>query len=160
MSFVFGKKSKAHLANVHPDMAKVMYRVLELSPVDFGITCSERTVEEQVACVVQKKSKTLESKHLPSLVRPGLEKEMCSGAVDIVCYNHLGKIQYEGAEHLYHSVAAVVKAVSEELNIPIRWGGDWDRDGDTTDQTFNDLPHFELWSGHYCYDFACLKNAV
>ncbi len=26
----------------------------------------------------------------------------------------------------------------------IRWGGDWDRDNDTTDQTFNDLVHFEL----------------
>lgn len=27
----------------------------------------------------------------------------------------------------------------------IRWGGDWDMDGRTTDQQFNDLPHFELY---------------
>tara|TARA_R110000772_G_scaffold159893_1_gene271073 strand:+ start:774 stop:1091 length:318 start_codon:yes stop_codon:yes gene_type:complete len=26
----------------------------------------------------------------------------------------------------------------------LRWGGDWDSDGDFDDQTFNDLPHWEL----------------
>ena len=26
----------------------------------------------------------------------------------------------------------------------VRWGGDWDRDGRTVDQTFHDLPHYEL----------------
>lgn len=29
-------------------------------------------------------------------------------------------------------------------NFMLRWGGDWDSDGDFTDQTFNDLPHWEL----------------
>ena len=27
----------------------------------------------------------------------------------------------------------------------LRWGGDWDKDGSTTDQNLNDLPHFELY---------------
>lgn len=31
-----------------------------------------------------------------------------------------------------------------ELGIPIRWGGDWDGDGDMKDQKFNDLVHYEL----------------
>jgi len=26
----------------------------------------------------------------------------------------------------------------------IRWGGDWDSDTDLKDNTFNDLPHFEI----------------
>jgi peptidoglycan L-alanyl-D-glutamate endopeptidase CwlK len=30
------------------------------------------------------------------------------------------------------------------LNIPIRWGGDWDRDHDLDDQQFFDLIHFEI----------------
>ncbi len=30
------------------------------------------------------------------------------------------------------------------LGIPIRWGGDWDGDGDFKDQTLVDLVHFEL----------------
>ena len=33
---------------------------------------------------------------------------------------------------------------AKELKIPIRWGGDWDGDGDMKDQTFVDLPHYEL----------------
>jgi peptidoglycan L-alanyl-D-glutamate endopeptidase CwlK len=27
----------------------------------------------------------------------------------------------------------------------IRWGGDWDMDNDLSDNTFNDLVHFELY---------------
>ena len=38
--------------------------------------------------------------------------------------------------------------VAEDLGIELRWGGDWDRDGDLTDQTFNDLFHWEL----VCHD--------
>ena len=30
------------------------------------------------------------------------------------------------------------------MNIKIRWGGDWDSDNIMKDQTFNDLPHFEI----------------
>lgn len=37
-----------------------------------------------------------------------------------------------------------VLGVAHALGIPIRWGGDWDGDWDITDQTFNDLLHFEL----------------
>lgn len=33
---------------------------------------------------------------------------------------------------------------SGEIGHTIRWGGDWDRDNDLSDQRFNDLPHFEL----------------
>ncbi|MBU8910665.1 MAG: hypothetical protein KOO65_05295 [Desulfobacterales bacterium] len=42
--------------------------------------------------------------------------------------------------------AAKVKAKAAELGIQVRWGGDWDGDGDLTDQTFNDLWHWELIS--------------
>ncbi len=34
--------------------------------------------------------------------------------------------------------------LAEELGITLRWGGDWDRDGDLTDQDFDDLFHWEL----------------
>ena len=40
--------------------------------------------------------------------------------------------------------AGYVKRVADDLGIAIRWGGDWDGDGDFSDQTFHDLPHFEL----------------
>jgi peptidoglycan L-alanyl-D-glutamate endopeptidase CwlK len=34
--------------------------------------------------------------------------------------------------------------VAAAKGIALRWGGDWDGDGDLSDQTFNDLVHFEL----------------
>jgi len=34
--------------------------------------------------------------------------------------------------------------IAAELGITLRWGGDWDRDGDLTDQDFDDLFHWEL----------------
>jgi hypothetical protein len=30
------------------------------------------------------------------------------------------------------------------MQYDIRWGGDWDRDNDFSDQKLNDLCHFEL----------------
>lgn len=37
-----------------------------------------------------------------------------------------------------------VQAVAKRLGLRVRWGGDWDGDGDMKDQTKHDLPHFEL----------------
>lgn len=44
----------------------------------------------------------------------------------------------------YYFLAGIIKRIAAERNIPIRWGGDWDGDGDFSDQTFNDLVHYEL----------------
>lgn len=41
-----------------------------------------------------------------------------------------------------------VKGIAYELGIPIRCGADWDSDFQVSDQTFHDLPHFEL-VGHF-----------
>ena len=54
-----------------------------------------------------------------------------------------------GADHWkdkvkFYEFAAIVRYEALRLNIKIRWGGDWDGDGDYRDQTFDDLVHFEL----------------
>lgn len=45
----------------------------------------------------------------------------------------------------FYVFAGVVKAVAQDLGIwgNLRWGGDWDRDGQYNDQSFNDLVHWE-----------------
>ena len=45
----------------------------------------------------------------------------------------------------WYFFGGIVKGIAAEMKIPIRWGGDWDRDTYVRDQTFNDLPHFELF---------------
>lgn len=52
-------------------------------------------------------------------------------------------LNWDDKESFYH-FAGYVKGVADKLGIPIRWGGDWDRDHDLHDQKFNDLIHFEL----------------
>lgn len=41
-------------------------------------------------------------------------------------------------------LAGVLFAVAKQLGIKIRWGGDWNSDGDTRDERFRDYGHFEL----------------
>lgn len=41
-------------------------------------------------------------------------------------------------------IAGRAKGFALSRGIQIRWGGDWDSDGDLTDQTFDDLFHIEL----------------
>lgn len=40
--------------------------------------------------------------------------------------------------------AGFVMGVAAMMQIPLRWGGDWDGDLDLADQDFDDWPHFEL----------------
>lgn len=44
----------------------------------------------------------------------------------------------------FYEFAGYVLATADRLAIPIRWGGDWDRDLDFADQSFDDLVHYEL----------------
>ena len=43
----------------------------------------------------------------------------------------------------YHFIGFVA-GVASQMGISIRCGADWDSDEELFDQTFNDLPHFEL----------------
>lgn len=43
----------------------------------------------------------------------------------------------------FYHFAGYVEGTADALEIPIRWGGDWDRDHCLSDQRFDDLVHFE-----------------
>ena len=44
----------------------------------------------------------------------------------------------------FYHFAGYVEGTADALDIPIRWGGDWDRDHCLGDQNFDDLVHFEM----------------
>lgn len=69
--------------------------------------------------------------HLPSL------------AVDIAPYplDWSDKLK---AQLRFAYLAGHVMSVAKRLGIPLRWGGDWNRNQDPRDESFLDLPHFEL----------------
>ena len=43
--------------------------------------------------------------------------------------------------------AGIVVGVGGILGVELRWGGDWDRDTQLKDNSFNDLGHYELIKG-------------
>lgn len=58
----------------------------------------------------------------------------------------VGQLDEKALKNLcrFYHFAGFVLATAARLGTPIRWGGDWDGDGDFMDQTFDDLVHFEL----------------
>ncbi len=62
-----------------------------------------------------------------------------SDAVDVMPY----PIDWMDRERICY-FAGIVKGTALSMGIKTRWGGDWDQDGKTTDETFSDMAHFEL----------------
>lgn len=54
----------------------------------------------------------------------------------------------------FYMFVGFVKATAKQMNIPIRSGADWDNDNKVDDQTFDDLPHFELVGYGHAFDSA------
>tara|TARA_Y100001963_G_scaffold68502_1_gene95455 strand:+ start:5602 stop:6021 length:420 start_codon:yes stop_codon:yes gene_type:complete len=123
----FGTKSKKVLATCHPDLQKLFKEVVK--KFDCTIIQGNRSVEEQEALYVGGKTKVKFSKHnyIPAI------------AVDVTPY----PVDFDNTDRHYY-FGGYVLAIAERLGLNIRWGGDWDSDRETKDQTFNDLVHFEL----------------
>ena len=71
----------------------------------------------------------------------GMEEHnhMPSMAVDVVPY----PLDWDDRER-FGLLAGFVQGRAIALGINIRWGGDWDQDNQMRDETFLDMPHYEL----------------
>ena len=130
----FSSSSMERLLSAHPDLQRLFLEVIKR--YDCTVLEGIRTMERQRELVRTGKSKTLASKHLKGW------------AVDVVPYPIDWSAQ--GQERMRH-FAGFVFGVAAGLGMidRLRWGGDWDGDAMTRgdglrDQSFMDLPHFEL----------------
>lgn len=137
--WVYGANSRAKLLTCDPKLQAIASRALELSPVDIAIVYGWRSKEEQNKLVKEGKSKT----PWPTSKHNTLNAEgPCSRALD---FAPIARGQYQwGDTHMFAVVAGCMFAAARERGVTIRWGGDWDMDGTTTDQTFMDWGHIEL----------------
>ena len=127
----FSKKSNDRLITCDHDLQELFHHVLAVQ--DCSILAGHRTKEEQNKLFHEVPKKT-------QLKYPNSKHNIFpSRAVDVAPY----PIDWEDRERFYY-FAGIVKGVAHGLGIDIRWGGDWDSDGDFKDQTFDDLVHFEL----------------
>jgi hypothetical protein len=121
MTFQLSQRSLDRLAGVDKDLVAVVKRAIEITEIDFGITEGIRTLDRQKKLYKKGLSKTMKSKHL------------IGRAVDVVAYVD-GKVSWE--EQYYYTIAEAMKRAATELNVSIKWGGDF--------KSFFDGPHFEL----------------
>ena len=128
----FSKKSKQKLSTCHPLLQKLFNKVIK--HVDCTVIEGVRSIEKQQNYVRTGVSKTLKSKHLK-------QDDGYSHAVDVIAY----PIEWENYNRNY-IFAGYVRGIADSMGIKIRMGADWDGDFTTKDQTFHDLPHFELVS--------------
>jgi len=129
---IWDDRTAKNMENVHHDLHRLFKAVLEV--VDFSVLEGQRSPERQARLVDIGASHNLNSPHTFSP----------SEAVDVIPQPFRNGDWTDTRK--FYFFAGIVKAEAQRLNIDIRWGGDWDSDGDFTDQTFNDLVHWELVS--------------
>ena len=126
---VFSATSKAKLATCDVRLQSIMNEVVKY--FDCTILCGHRDEDGQEEAVRTGKSKLHwpNSKHnaIPSL------------AVDVAPYpvNWKDKAQFA-------RLAGHIERVAFQQGTKIRWGGDFNRNGLTIDETLVDMPHIEL----------------
>jgi len=127
--FEFSVKSKEKLISAHPELQHLFNEVIKV--IDCTVVFGHRDEEEQEEMVRKGYSKL----HYPS----SKHNKKPSLAVDVVPY----PIDWEDRERFVY-LAGIVKGIASQLQIKIRWGGDWNNNNDLKDQTWMDLPHYEL----------------
>ena len=128
----FGKRSMANLEGVHPLLVDWAFRLV--TKFDITVSSGVRDLTTQRQYVASGASKTMNSMHL-------LQTDGYGHAIDIAPY----PINYKRTRN-FDIMAGIGLCLSWEMDVPIRWGGDWDRDLDPYDQSFNDTGHFELYT--------------
>lgn len=141
MGYTFGNKSKKQLDTCHKDLQTICNEVIK--SFDFSILEGTRTLQQQQIYFKDNKSK------LDGINKKSKHQSLPSMAVDVAPY----PINFENKDKVrarFYLLAGYMLQASEQLyndnkiSHKLIWGGDWDNDKDFEDQTFDDLPHFEL----------------
>ena len=126
----FGAASTAQLRTCHSELQRLFTEVVK--HWDCQVLEGKRTEAQQRINVAKGVSKTMQSKHVYPLGAPSL-------AVDVAPY----PVKWNDTDRFY-AFAGFVIGTATQMGMTLRWGGDWDGNRVFTDQTFHDLPHFEL----------------
>ena len=121
----FGKRSKERLKGVDTKLVNVLNELIKI--MDVTIIEGLRSKQRQEILLKEGKTKTKFSKHIEGK------------AVDLAPY----PIDWEDRDR-FHYMGGMIRGIAKQLNVNVRWGGDWDSDGETKDNRFDDLVHVEI----------------
>ena len=132
MSNIFGLSSYRRLNTIHPVLKVLCIAILDR--MDVSIVCGYRGEEDQNEAYNSNNSgvKFPNSKH----------NQSPSSAVDITPYINGKGIRWDSREVSF--MQGRIQEIADYLSIPIRWGGDWDGDGDITEHKLKDFVHIEI----------------
>ena len=134
MGFELGKTSLARLQGVDETLVNVVKRAIEISEVDFTVLEGVRTLERQRELYAQGRTApgkivtwTMKSRHIEGK------------AVDLVPY----PLDWNDLEK-FNKIKDAMFQAAKELDVNLRWGADWDGDGNYREKGEYDSPHFEI----------------
>lgn len=127
--YYFSENSQQKIQTIHADLKLIVLRGIKV--FDFSITSGYRDKKTQNALFLVGKSQ-LEYPKSKHNHEPALAFDADPYPID---YKDLNR---------YYFMAGLFKGIASELNIKLRWGGDWNSNNDFKDNKFNDLGHFEL----------------
>lgn len=109
---LFTEADRAKLNLINAQLAQVVYLAAQTSLVGLRVTEGMRTPTRQAELVRKGASKTLDSRHLTG------------HAVDLAPMVD-GELRWDWP--LFYPMASVMRYAAIKLDVPIRWGGVWDR---------------------------------
>tara|TARA_R100000329_G_C7595457_1_gene211166 strand:- start:841 stop:1218 length:378 start_codon:yes stop_codon:yes gene_type:complete len=121
----FGKRSRERLKGVDAKLVNILNELIKM--MDITVIEGLRSAERQEELLAKGATKVKYSKHMEGK------------AVDIAPY----PIDWEDRDRFYY-MGGMVRGIAKQLGIDVRFGGDWDSDGETKDNNFDDLVHIEL----------------
>jgi len=139
--YKFGKRSKRTLNTCHNDIQKICNEAIK--HYNFSIIEGTRTLERQQKLFAEGRSK------LDGINKKSKHQSSPSMAIDTAPY----PIRWSGKKHKerWYYLMGIIQSIANrlynqgEITHKIRKGIDWDKDNDFNDQTFDDLPHWELY---------------
>ena len=157
MTFGLGAKSLRNLERVHPKLAAVVKRAIQISTVDFMVLEGVRSKEQcwvnygKGRTAVQCQSAGVPAKYAQpqaakvTWLRDPLNSRHCiqpdgyGHAVDLAPY----PLDWSDPRK-FDAIAAAMRQAAGELGVAVRWGADWDNDGKPRERGESDSTHFEL----------------
>ena len=142
--FQYSVRSLKKLETCHPGLQRIAAEVLMVTPYDISIIHGWRGMAEQNSLEQEGKSTKLfpNSRHNKTDDLSVIDPHRMSDAIDFAPYVNGGI--YWGDTHIFAVVAGCFIAVANDLGYTLRWGGDWDSDGRTTNQKLMDWGHIEI----------------
>lgn len=131
--YKFSTASRERLLTCVEPLQRIMVEAIKI--MDFTVVEGHRGKEAQNIAF----NKGASQKRWPN----GEHNASPSRAVDITPY----PVDWSDAQaniQRYCVLAGIVIACAHQLGIKVRWGGDWNSDGDTRDEHFRDYGHFEV----------------